>query len=80
MKAVHSYLDGLAGSARNTFLLLLLIYLHLQCVHGCERALVMTSFGSCRGPGAAKWDYTAGYFRGVSEEAPAVEEAASEER
>lgn len=39
----------------------------------------MTSFGSRRGPGAAKWDYTAAYFRGLGEEAEPVKEATSEE-
>lgn len=45
-----------------------------------EQAPIMTSFGSRRGPGAVKWDYTAAYFRGLGEEAQSVKEATSEER
>lgn len=41
-----------------------------QC---CEQAPIMTSFGSRRGPGAVKWDYTAAYFRGLGEEATVCE-------
>ncbi len=44
------------------------------CIHGCEQAPIMTPFGSCRGPGATKWDYTAGYFGRLCEEAQSVKE------
>lgn len=44
-----------------------------------EGAPVMNSFQPCCGPGAAKWYYTAGYFRGLSEEAQPVQEARSQE-
>lgn len=61
-KHVHSYLDALGSSAWNTNFLALLLYLHLHASTAVNTAPIMTSFGSCRGPGAAKWDYTAGYF------------------
>lgn len=61
-KHVHSHLDALGSSAWNTNFLALLLYLHLHASTAVNTAPIMTSFGSCRGPGAAKWDYTAGYF------------------
>lgn len=69
---VHSHLDASGSSAWNTNFMTLLIHLRLHVSTAVNMAPIMTSFGSCRGPGAAKWDYTAGYSEGFSEEAQPV--------